>query len=607
MSVISSSDLVGSAPGGRKLIAMVYADMVGYSRLIELDDIGTLERLRTLRGTLIDPAINEHGGRIVQTGGDSLLVVFDSIDGAVRCAITIQQQIPDYDRDQSPDRAIRFRVGINIGDVIADGTDLHGDGVNIAARLQSECPPGGICVSRAVRDHVHRSLDLAFEELGTLNLKNIARPVEGFVLRLQDAATTTPGSVERFLKQGVSEALTPLDKPSIAVLAFDDMGGDPDQEYFSDGVADDIISELSRSRSLFVIARNSSFTYKGRAVDVKQVARELGVRYVLKGSVRRSGGRVRISAQLIDAETGVHLWAERYDPDIADIFAVQSEIAAAVTTAIAPKVADAEQQRAIRRPPASLDAWAAYQRGLWHLSLGNADDNATAETFFREAIDLNPTFSSGYTGLAFAVDLSGVAFDRRDVAEARGMAEALARRAIAFDDGDAEAHSCFSGCLVGRGDHQGAQAEAERALAISPNLAGAYGALGMALLFSGRPKEAVPLIEECLRRDPRGPERALSLGQLAIAHYFSRDYAGAVEAAHRAIRSSPNLDPSYYRWLAAALGQLGRATEAREALSNAATFGKADFNMRVRNRAPWMRRDDHAHMLEGLRKAGWDE
>ena len=319
-----SADLIGKSPDRRKLIAVMYADMVGYSRLIGLDDAGTLERLRTLRRELIDPAIEEHGGRIVQTGGDSLLIVFDSIDGAVRCAVKVQEQVPIHDGDQPSDRAIRFRVGINIGDAIADGTDLHGDAVNVAARIQAECPPGGICVSRAVRDHVHGRLDLAFEELGPLSLKNIARPVEAFVLKLmcRDYA-----EIRRAISCAWHDDALPLpDKPSIAVLAFTNMSGDPEQEYFSDGIADDIITELSRSRSLFVIARNSSFTYKGRAVDVKQVARELGVRYVVEGSVRRSGSRIRVTAQLIDAETGNHIWAERYDRALEDVFAVQDEI-----------------------------------------------------------------------------------------------------------------------------------------------------------------------------------------------------------------------------------------------------------------------------------------
>ena len=260
VSETAASDRTGQPPDRRKLIAVVHADVVGYSRLIGLDDSGTLDRMRRLRRDVIEPALETHGGRIVNTGGDSLLMVFDSVDGAVRCAVSVQQQVPSHD-GAPPDRAIRFRIGINVGDVIPDGTDVHGDVVNVAARLQAECPPGGICVSRAVRDHMRGRLDLAFEALGALNLKNIAEPVEAFVLR--SGATPILQSVERQILHGTGEALPLPDKPSIAVLAFTNMSGDPEQEYFSDGIADDIITELSRSRSLFVIARNSSFTYKG--------------------------------------------------------------------------------------------------------------------------------------------------------------------------------------------------------------------------------------------------------------------------------------------------------------------------------------------------------
>ena len=336
---------------------------------------GTLERLRSLRRNLIDPAIAEHGGRIIQTGGDSLLVVFDSIDGAVRCAVTVQQQMSVHD-GPAPRPSHRFRIGINIGDAIADGTDLHGDAVNIAARLQAECPPGGICVSRAVRDHVHGRLDRTFEELGALSLKNIARPVEAFLdrarrhieIRRRDPRCMAPG-----------ETLPLPDKPSIAVLAFTNMSGDSEQEYFADGIAEDIIAELSRSRALFVIARNSSFTYKGRAVDIKQMARELGVRYVLEGSVRRSGGRVRVVAQLIDAETGNHMWAERYNRALEDVFAVQDEITDAIVTAIRPAVADAEFRRALRKPPESLGPWETYLRGQWHYGTKNCRQSRAGE------------------------------------------------------------------------------------------------------------------------------------------------------------------------------------------------------------------------------------
>ena len=319
MSETKVPDPTGKPPDRRKLIAVVHADMVGYSRLIGLDDVGTLERLKTLRNSLIDPAIHEHGGRIVNTGGDSLLIVFESIDGAVRCATEIQQKVPILDGDQPPDREIRFRVGINVGDVIPDGSDVHGDAVNVAARLQTECPPGGICVSRSVRDYVHGRLDLSIKELGSLNLKNIAHPVEAFVLRSAEDNGITSDAIWRLLADGKQDSLPLPGKPSIAVLAFTNMSGDGDQEYFCDGISDDIITALSYSRSLFVVARNSSFTYKGRAVSIKQVAHELGVRYVLEGSVRRSGGYVRIVAQLVDAETENHVWAARYDRDIQEV------------------------------------------------------------------------------------------------------------------------------------------------------------------------------------------------------------------------------------------------------------------------------------------------
>jgi adenylate cyclase len=315
----SSTSKPRGTSGGRKLVAVLYADMMGYSRLIAADDAGTIQRLKALRANLIDPAIREHGGSVVQSAGDSLLTTFDSVDGAVRCAANIQHQVPQYDGDQPPDRTIRFRVGIDIGDAIPDGTDLHGDAVNVAVRLQTKCPPEGVCVSRTVRDQVRGRVGLAFESIGLLTLKNIAQPVEAFVLR--PPAPTADRHIESALAHH-ADALPLPDKPSIAVLAFTNMSGDSEQEYFADGIADEIITELSRNRSLFVIARNSSFTYKGRAVDIRQVARELGVRYVLEGSVRRGGGRVRVLAQLIDAGTGNHIWAERYDRPLEDVFAV---------------------------------------------------------------------------------------------------------------------------------------------------------------------------------------------------------------------------------------------------------------------------------------------
>lgn len=385
------------------------------------------------------------------------------------------------------------------------------------------------------------------------------------------------------------------DKPSIAVLPFSNMSADPEQEFFADGIAEDIITALSRYPSLFVIARNSSFSYKGRAVDIKQVGQELGVRYVLEGSLRKSGNRVRLTAQLIEAESGNHVWAERYDRELADIFVMQDEITLATTTAIAPAIAAAEQQRAMRRAPASLDAWGACQRGIWHLGKATAEDNALAQTFFQRAVELDQVFPGGYTGLSAVLSR----------AKGTQAEEAtLARRAVALDGNDGEAHARLALALLAGGDHSGACAEAERALSICPNLAAAHGALGVALAYAGEPQRGVESLLSCIRLDPRGPSLVNRLNQIALAHYFCRDYEATVVAAERAIRSFPDF-PSPYRWQAAALGQLGRIDDARTSLAKAIAVSAEEFAFQVRDRPPWFRPHDHAHMLEGLRKAGW--
>jgi adenylate cyclase len=324
---------------------------------------------------------------------------------------------------------------------------------------------------------------------------------------------------------------------------------------------------------------------------------------VLEGSLRKAGERIRVTAQLVEAETGKHVWAERHDRDLADIFALQDEITEAVTIAIAPAIADAEQQRAMRKPPSNLDSWAAYQRGLWHASKATAEDNALAQRFFQQAIDLDPTFSGAYVGLAIA-QAQAADFQTRGRAETMSSTEVLARQAVALDGADAEARSLLANTLWCRGDYEGALAEAERAMAMTPNLAFAHHMFGTALIFSGRPKEGLPALERSIRLDPRHPRSEVRLNQMALGLYFSRDYAGAVEVAKRAIRSYPNF-PNYYRWLAAGLGQMGRIEEAREVLQKAMDIVPVSFQSSVRDRVPWMRPEDHAHMLEGLRKAGW--
>jgi adenylate cyclase len=580
----------------RRLAAVLAADVAGYSRLIGADEEGTLARLKAHRRELIDPKIAQHKGRIVKTTGDGVLAEFASVVDALRCAGEVQAAMTERNAAIPADIRIEFRVGIHQGDIVVEDSDIFGDGVNIAARLEGLAEPGGICVSARVQEDAAGKLDLAFEDIGEPELKNIARPVHVFRVR--------PNRVVEAAKYASEPSLAPPDKPSIAVLPFTNMSADPEQEFFADGIAEDIITALSRYPSLSVIARNSSFTYKGRPVDVKQVGRELGVRYVLEGSLRKAGNRIRVTAQLVEAETGKHVWAERYDRDLAGIFAVQDEITEAVTIAIAPAIADAERQRAMRKPPGSLDAWAAYQRGLWHYEKANAVDNALAEKFFQQAIDLDPTFAGGYKALALARTTAGAVYQTHNLPEALASAEELARRAVALDGTDAEARTRIAVTLYLRADYEGALAEVQRALTISPNLAAAHGVRGSTLVFSGRPKDGLASLETCVNLDPHDPNLAARLNHIALALYFRREYEAAIEAAKRTIRSYPN-HPLAYRWLAAALGQLGRVEEAREALEKAIAIAPASFETYVRRCPAWFRPQDHTDVLEGLRKAGW--
>jgi adenylate cyclase len=577
----------------RRLAAILAADVAGYSRLTGADEEGTIARLRTLRRELIDPMIASHAGRIVKTTGDGILIEFASVVDAVRCAVEVQRGMATRNTDVPADQRIEFRVGIHIGDVVVESDDLLGDGVNVAARLEGIAESGAICLSRAAHEQLRGKLDLAAEDMGEHQLKNIAQPVRVYRVLMDNGI------------QKSAPALPLPDKPSIDVLAFANMSGDPEQEYFSDGLAEDIITLLSHSRSLFVIARNSSFTYKGRAVDVKQVGRELGVRYVLEGSVRRGGDRVRVTAQLVEAETGAHLWAERYDRNVADIFSVQDEITDAVALAIEPAVAEMERQRAVRRPPESLSAWEAYQRGLWHFSHMSAEENERAKQFFRRAIDFDPNFAAAYARLAMPIIAEGTLFQRRRIDEALDEGIALAQRAISLDPTDAVGHSQLGLALTHAGNYGGGLAEAREALAISPNLAYGHYVLGVALLYSGSPRQGIDAIRDALRRDPYDPVRFIRFSHLGVGYYLLREYEVSAEVLNQAIRSYPSHTRAYYL-LAAALGQLSRAQEARQALQKAITVAPKSFEAFVRQRDPRYRAEDYEHLLEGLRKAGWE-
>lgn len=415
--------------------------------------------------------------------------------------------------------------------------------------------------------------------------------------------TTVPGRGYRLLT-GPAAVTPPAGKPYVAVLAFDNLSGDRAQEYFSDGLADDIITELSRSQSLFVIARNSSFAYKGRAADVKQIARELGVRYLLQGSARHAAERVRVNAQLIDAESGVHIWAERYDRALADVFAVQDAITEAVTHAIAPAVADAELRRALRRPPENLGAWEAYQRGLWHAGKANAADNEVALGFFRRAIELDPAFASPHAMLAQNYGWGFTSGTVTPVSTILTLAEDEARRAIELDPDEPTAHAVLSWICMCNAEHGAALERAERAVAIAPSDPVAWLAKARVLVFSGRPNEATSALATTLRLSPRGPGNWMAELTLVVTSYFLGDYGTAAEVARKLTHEHPGLTAGY-RWLAASLGQLDQLDEASKALHKALQLSRESFEFNVLDRPPWFRPEDHAHLVGGLQKAGW--
>ena len=606
----TSSDFAGEVTGGRKLIAVVYADMVGYSRLIGLDDAGTLRRLRTLRGALIDPAIRDHGGRVVQTGGDSLLIAFDSIDGAIRCAVKVQKQIPVHDGDQPPDRRIRFRMGVNIGDVIPDGTDLHGDGVNVAARLEAASPVGGICVSRSVRDHVHGRLDLAFEPIGELELKNISRPVEAFVLRLDPTAETGEVSEPTLTPPdaGLSNAprlsAFPLklpDKPSIAVLPFQNMSGDPEQEYFADGITEDITTALSRLRWFFVIARNSSSTYKSKIVDVRLIAQELGVRYVLEGSVRKGGDRLRITAQLIDAATGNHIWAQRYDRQVADIFALQDEITSNVVATIEPQLYAAEDIRAKHKRPESLNAWDCVARALSLTIKVTEHDNAAAQDLLKKAIAIDPSYAQAYSLLAFSQSLA-YSWGWQPSEGVLAQAWDFAQRAVRLDVDDPWAHLALGHLHRQRRELQDAVAEFQTAVALNPNFAFAHTHLGLALCFLGRSDEALAELDTAERLSPRDFQAGLNNIARAIACFIDGRYREGADFARTATRQSfDSVGAHHLVVVNSALA--GDVEAAREALQTLKRFEPC-LSRETLDMAVYARDEDRRRYFEAFRLSG---
>ena len=548
----------------RRLAAIMAGDIAGYSRLMGMYEEGTLRDLKELRASFLHPKIAEHRGRIVKTTGDGVLIEFPSVVDAVRCAVEIQRGMAERAAVASSGRRIDLRMGINIGDIIIDNDDIYGDGVNVAARLEALAEPGSICVSRVVRDQVRDKLDVAFDDLGDHSVKNIARPVRVFrvIIEGMPAAATAP------LTQAMPAGLPALsDRPSIAVLPFQNMSGDPEQEYFVDGIVEDIITGLSRIRWLYVVARNSSFVYKGRAVDVKQAGRELGVRYVLEGSLRKSGNRVRVTAQLIEAATGTHVWAERYDRALDDIFEVQDEITINVVGAIEPSLRQAEIERAKRKRPDSLDAYDLYLRALPHATAVMPGEADKALALLGQALALDPEYPPAH---ALASWCHEVRYQRAGMLDADKIA-ALDHAQAAIEGGADDASTlAMAGFAIGMVAHDyGTAMEAiDRALTLTGASASALWMGSVILAHAGDSAKAIDYAERSLRVMPAGREMALPYSGMVLAHSAAGDFAAAVAAAAKAIQANPRFSLNHLLQ-AVALFRLGRIAEAKAAAARA--------------------------------------
>jgi TolB-like protein/class 3 adenylate cyclase len=541
----------------RRLAAILAADVAGYSRLMGADEEGTLAALKRVRAELGDPKIAEHRGRIVKTTGDGMLVEFASVVDAVRFAVEVQRGMALRNADVAAERRLEFRIGINLGDIISDDNDIYGDGVNVAARLEALAEPGGICVSAVVRDQVRDKLNVRFEDMGEQQVKNIARPVHVYRIGPKSPHPDPPP------RAGEGIALALPDKPSLAVLPFQNMSGDPEQEYFADGIVEEITTAISRLPWLFVIARNSSFTYKGKAVDVKQVARELGVRYVLEGSVRKAANRVRITGQLIDTATGAHIWADRFDGSLDDIFELQDQVASSVAGAIEPKLRQSEIERASRKPTESLDAYDLYLRALAIFYKADANGGAPAIALLREALAIDPGYApaAGLIGVMRVLqNVQGMALSPEDIAETLN----LARRAIGAggDDPEALANGAWALALLG-GEHAAAMRAVERALALNPNSAHAWHTSGAVHAFANRPDAAITAVQRAMRLSPLDPLSASFYWIMGYALMQAGRYEEALEWVDRSLHDRPS-NHAAIRGRVALCGYLGRLDEARE-------------------------------------------
>ena len=612
-------------PVERKLAAILSADVEGYSRLMGDDEVATVRAITEYRA-VIASAVAARGGRVVDAPGDNVLAEFASVVDAVQSAVDIQRELESRNAALPATRRMRFRIGINLGDVIVEGDRLYGEGVNIAARLESLAAGGGICLSGTAYDQVEGKLPFGYEFKGEHAVKNIARPVRVYRLHLDPSDVPGPsararsrlvkpvaGAVAillllgaagwagwRWLRPSESAGLPLPDRPSVAVLPFSNLSQDPSQEYFSDGVTEDLITGLSKVSGLFVIARNSVFTYKGKAVKVRDVGRELGVRYVLEGGVQRSGSRVRITAQLVDAATGYHIWAERYDREVNDIFALQDEVTQRIVSAMAVKLTEAEKRRLGPPPTGNPEAYDLVLRGHEERRLTTRDGNAEARRLFVKALDLDPSYAAAYLGLAWT-HLQSWQFmwstDREGLERARELAE----RAIALNDTLVGAHHVLGQIYLWMKQHDRAIAEAQQAVALAPNDADGYETLAETLCWSGKPEECIQAIRHAMRLNPHYPY--FYDWTLGHGYYLTGQRQQALDSFARALKGNPNFLPAHaYRGVL--FTELGRMNEAREEFEQASHLGTGASMMSLRERLPYKRPADLDRLLAAAHRAG---
>ncbi len=579
----------------RRLAAVLAADVVGYSRLMEADEAGTLAALKRHREAIFDPAVIAHNGRIVKLIGDGVIAEFGSVVDAVNCALSVQRSGASTPDQSATQPTIVVRIGINLGDVIIEGDDIYGDGVNIAARLEPLAEPGGICVSSIVNESVGNRIDVRFQDSGDINVKNIDRPIR--IWKWQPGATipTTPRS--RAAKPEPNAAA------SIAVLPFTNMSGDPEQEYFSDGISEDIITDLSKIAGLTVIARNSSFTFKGRSVDIREVGKELGVRSVLEGSIRRASNRVRITAQLIDATNGAHLWADRYDRDLTDIFEVQDDVTRRIVDALKVTLSPAENTRLADSGTPNIEAYDCYLRGREVMAVNpkNRERFEQATKFYIRALELDPSYSQAYAGLsmAYGLDYQNRWSDDPDLS--LGLAKHNAEQAIEKNPKDPFARLTASWTAILEKDLDRAKSEADIALSLNPNYSGAYLILGHIQTLSGRPLEAIPALERATRLDPAF--RLTHLHFLGMAYLLAGKYETAAALLRERILLMPGTDFSRVL-LASALGHLNEGDEARRIWKELKEINpKYSFSEHYA-RQPFQSQEDVQRIVDGLAKVG---